>query len=172
MWSNFNFKVEKFRSFKNVVSLCFFFVISINNCPELYKDLTLLGSPTIPQSTFSITNGERDVIFLSSVDSIRKKRGKLVGLESVICSVSDPSDSESDVDDEEFGLFVFIFLTHFEIKKFDSHALHPPRSPTRDVYVEMVLLFPTSKLHNYYTRVQDQGPFIKKATIQAQRLTQ
>ena len=41
-----------------------------------------------------------------------------------------------------------------------------------DVYVEMVLLFPTSKLHNYYTRVQDQGPFIKKAPIQAQRLTQ
>ena len=48
------------------------------------------------------------MLLFFSVGSIRMERGKLVGSESVGCSVSDPSDSENDVD-KKFGLVCFFF---------------------------------------------------------------
>ena len=48
---------------------------------------------------------------------------------------------------------------------FHKYVLHPPWSPTRERNMEMALLFPTLKLHIYYTPVHTFQLFIRPEAI-------
>ena len=65
----------------------------------------------------------------------RIKRGKLVGSESARCSVSDPPDSEDDVDVEKF---FFLFTLDCMGFVYISRVLHPPWSPTTEHLMEWI----------------------------------